>query len=122
VVDDLSDWVHVDEKWFYILKDGQGVYLHSTEKPPIPPRAKNKNYVMKVMFLAAVARPRKLSNGMWFSGRIGIWPIMDTKVTQCSSKQCPKGSKVLVPATVGVERYKKLMMEDIILAIKARVP
>ncbi|CAM9196572.1 unnamed protein product [Choristocarpus tenellus] len=57
------------------------------------------------MFLGAVARPRKLSN----------------RITQHSSKHCPKVTKVFLPATVDRERYKKLMlmMEDVILAIKA---
>ncbi|CAM9846316.1 unnamed protein product [Discosporangium mesarthrocarpum] len=71
-VDNLYDWVHVDEKWFYILKDGNGVYLHPTEPPPKRPRAHNKKFITKVMFLAAVARPRKMSNGVWFDGKIGI--------------------------------------------------
>ncbi|CAM9658826.1 unnamed protein product, partial [Choristocarpus tenellus] len=72
LVDDLYDWVHVDEKWFFILEDGQGVYLHPTEDPPKPPQALNKRYIVKVMFLTAVASPRKLSNGTWLDEKIGI--------------------------------------------------
>ncbi|CAM9904138.1 unnamed protein product, partial [Choristocarpus tenellus] len=34
LVDYLYDWVHVDNKWFCILQEGQGVYLHPTENPP----------------------------------------------------------------------------------------
>ncbi|CAM9944920.1 unnamed protein product, partial [Choristocarpus tenellus] len=49
-VDDLYDWVHVDEKWFYILKDGPGMHLHPTKDPPNLPRAQNKQYTTKVMF------------------------------------------------------------------------
>ncbi|CAM9544573.1 unnamed protein product, partial [Choristocarpus tenellus] len=74
------------------------------------------------MVLAAVDRPRKLSNGVWFDGKIGIWSIVDTQVTQHSSKHRPKGSKMLVPATVVGKRYKKLMIEDVIPAIKALMP
>ncbi|CAM9515919.1 unnamed protein product, partial [Choristocarpus tenellus] len=51
---DLYDWMHVNEMWFYILKDGQDVYLHPTENPPNPPRAKNKSFIIKVIFVAAV--------------------------------------------------------------------
>ncbi|CAM9515907.1 unnamed protein product [Discosporangium mesarthrocarpum] len=25
VVDDMYDWVHVDERWFYVMKDGRGI-------------------------------------------------------------------------------------------------
>ncbi|CAN0496189.1 unnamed protein product, partial [Discosporangium mesarthrocarpum] len=73
VVEDMYDWVHVDEKWFYV-KDGRGIYLHPEEDAPKPPRAQNKRFITKVMFLAAVARPRMISDGVWFDGKIGIWP------------------------------------------------
>ncbi|CAM9669251.1 unnamed protein product [Discosporangium mesarthrocarpum] len=59
------------------------------------------------MFLAAVARPRKMSSGLWFEGKIGIWPIVDTKIAHRTSKHRPKVTKVLVPAMVDGERYKK---------------
>ncbi|CAN0487065.1 unnamed protein product, partial [Discosporangium mesarthrocarpum] len=34
LVDDMYDWVHVDEKWFYVMKDGRGIYLHPEEDAP----------------------------------------------------------------------------------------
>ncbi|CAN0385735.1 unnamed protein product, partial [Discosporangium mesarthrocarpum] len=71
VVDDMYDWVHVDEKWFYVMKDARGNYLHPEEDAPKPPRAQNKRFITKVMFLAAVARPRMISDGVWFDGKIG---------------------------------------------------
>ncbi|CAM9256154.1 unnamed protein product, partial [Discosporangium mesarthrocarpum] len=49
VVDDMCDWVHVDEKWFYVMKDGRGIYLHPEEDAPKPPRAQNKRFITKVM-------------------------------------------------------------------------
>ncbi|CAM9356047.1 unnamed protein product, partial [Choristocarpus tenellus] len=95
--------VHVDEKWFFILKNVQGVCLHPLRTLPTP-QAQNKHYVTKVMFLAAVIHPRKLFNRVWFDGQIRIWPIVDTKVAQYSAKHHPKGIKVIVPATVDGER------------------
>ncbi|CAM9676296.1 unnamed protein product [Choristocarpus tenellus] len=44
------------------------------------------------------------------------------KVAQHSSKHRPKGTKVLVPVTVDGERYKKLVIKHVILAIKACMP
>ncbi|CAN0500274.1 unnamed protein product, partial [Discosporangium mesarthrocarpum] len=58
VVDDMYDWVHVDEKWFYVMKDGRGIYLHPEEDAAKPPGVQNKQFTTKVMLLAAVARPR----------------------------------------------------------------
>ncbi|CAN0046233.1 unnamed protein product, partial [Discosporangium mesarthrocarpum] len=66
VVDDMYDLVYVDEKWFYVMEDGRGIYLHPEEDAPKPPRAQNKRFITKVMFLAAVARPRMISDGVWF--------------------------------------------------------
>ncbi|CAM9361154.1 unnamed protein product [Choristocarpus tenellus] len=43
-------------------------------------------------------------------------------IVQRSSKHHPRGTKVLVPATVDGERCKRLMIEDVILAMKARIP
>ncbi|CAM9463790.1 unnamed protein product [Discosporangium mesarthrocarpum] len=74
------------------------------------------------MFLARVTCPMKISNGLWFDGMIGIWSIVDIKVAQRTSKNQPKGAKVLVPAMVYGERYMKLMIKEVIPAIKACMP
>ncbi|CAN0165264.1 unnamed protein product [Discosporangium mesarthrocarpum] len=63
-------------------------------------------------------------DAQWGVGRwdIGIWPIVDAKAAQRTSKHRPKGTKVFVPAMVHGERYKKLMIEAVISAIKACMP
>ncbi|CAN0165850.1 unnamed protein product, partial [Discosporangium mesarthrocarpum] len=43
VVDDLYDWVHVDEKWFYVMKDGKGIYLHPEEDASKGPRTSDSS-------------------------------------------------------------------------------
>ncbi|CAN0495027.1 unnamed protein product, partial [Discosporangium mesarthrocarpum] len=52
------------------------------------------------MFLAAVARPRVISDGVWFDGNIGICSIADTVAAMRSSKNRKKGTMMLKPATV----------------------
>ncbi|CAN0479805.1 unnamed protein product [Discosporangium mesarthrocarpum] len=89
---------------------------------PQPPRAQNKQFITKVMFLAAVARPRMIPDGVWFDGKICIWPIVDTVAAIRSSKNRKKGNMMLKPATVNAERYKELMIDEVIPAIKARMP
>ncbi|CAM9952642.1 unnamed protein product [Discosporangium mesarthrocarpum] len=74
------------------------------------------------MFLAAVARPRMISDGVWFDGKIRIWPIAGTVVAMHSSKNRKKGTMTLKPATVNAERYKELMIDKVISSIKARMP
>ncbi|CAN0315582.1 unnamed protein product [Discosporangium mesarthrocarpum] len=72
------------------MKDGRGIYLHPEEDTPKPPRAQNKRFITKVMFHTAVVRPRMISDGVWFDGKIGIWPIADTVGAMRSRKNRKK--------------------------------
>ncbi|CAM9105579.1 unnamed protein product [Discosporangium mesarthrocarpum] len=121
VVDNMYDRGHVDEKWVYVTKDGRGIYLHPEGDAPKPPTAQNKRFI-KVMFLAVVASPRMISDGVWLDGKIGIWPIADAMAAMRSSKNRKKGTMMLKPAIVNAERYKELMIDKVIPAIKARMP
>ena len=49
--------VNTDEKWFYVTKKSQNYYLLTDENDPYH-SYKNKNFIMKVVFLVAMARPR----------------------------------------------------------------
>ncbi|CAN0504623.1 unnamed protein product, partial [Discosporangium mesarthrocarpum] len=57
-----------------------------------------------------------------FDGKIGIWPIADTLAAIRSSKNRKKGTMMLKPVTLNAERYKELMIDEVIPAIKARMP
>lgn len=76
--------IHVDEKWFNATKRDRNLYMHPDEDDPYR-TVQNKNSIDKVMFLAAVARPRFDSDGnCTFDGKLGIWSFT-RKVTECSS-------------------------------------
>ncbi|KAI3921350.1 hypothetical protein MKW92_016849 [Papaver armeniacum] len=49
--------IHIDEKWFYMTKSSENYYLHPEEIEPHR-TCQSKRYITKVMFLAAVTRPR----------------------------------------------------------------
>ncbi|KAG2788180.1 hypothetical protein PC129_g9915 [Phytophthora cactorum] len=49
-------YVYVDEKWFNEDKDDRAYLLLDGEEPP-PRGRKSKRFILKTMFLAAVARP-----------------------------------------------------------------
>ncbi|CAN0382230.1 unnamed protein product [Discosporangium mesarthrocarpum] len=70
LVDDMYDSVNVDSKWFYVMKGRTGVYLHPADNKPNPLWVQNKRFISKCMFLAAVARLRKIAGGVWFDGKI----------------------------------------------------
>ncbi|KAJ0017708.1 hypothetical protein Pint_10049 [Pistacia integerrima] len=53
----MENIIHVDEKWFYMTKQSEKYYLLADEDKPLR-TCKSKTLINKVMFRAAVIRPR----------------------------------------------------------------
>ena len=110
---DFYDTVHVDEKWFYLMRDGSSCRIFpdddGTIRMPPPPRLHHKRHVPKLMFLCAVARPRPEYN---FDGKIGIWFFaVDRKAKRSNKKTGTVAgvTDVLESLTVNAEEYRKTM-------------
>jgi hypothetical protein len=115
--------VHIDEKFFYRTRKSQNFYLALDE--PEPERVtKNKNYIEKVMFVAAVARPRYDVDGTeTFDGKIGIWPFTFEEAAKKDSPNRLKGTmvtKVITSVTRDVSR--EWLVNKVLPAIKAKWP
>ena len=71
----MEDLIHINEKWFYLVKDGQHFIIAADEAEPYK-HVQHKSFLTKIMFLCAVARPMyDMNKNAWFDGKIGIWPI-----------------------------------------------
>jgi hypothetical protein len=116
---DLEHWVHLDEKWFFIMKDREKVYLFPEEAPPGAPRVQNKRFITKVMFLAAVGRPHRYGHRQIFNGLVGIWPFIETAVAKRGSKNRDAGTEFLRPKVVDGEAWRDMMLQNVIPAVKA---
>ena len=58
------------------------MYLAPDEEMP-EQNAQNRDHLMKVMFMCAVASPRYNATGNWtFDGKIGMWPFVEQSVAQ----------------------------------------
>ncbi|XP_076900093.1 uncharacterized protein LOC143554124 [Bidens hawaiensis] len=69
---DMFNVIHIDEKWFYMSKPSKRYYLVPNEDEPLR-TCKSKKFITKVMFLAAVARPRYDASGNEvLSGKIEV--------------------------------------------------
>ena len=85
----LFDRVDVDEKWFYMTRDNKNYIVvtpedeydnlpdENEENTRLPTfRARHKNYIGKVTFLVATARPRfDLGRNQVWDRKIGLWPV-----------------------------------------------
>ena len=68
----MEDLIHVDKKWFYLMKDGQHFIIAADKAEPYR-HVQHKSFLTKVMFLCVVARPRyDMNKNAWFDGKIGI--------------------------------------------------
>jgi hypothetical protein len=131
------DTVHIDEKWFYLDKAKRKTYLAENEEIPYR-QQKNKQFVEKVMFLCAVARPRKennnpqlLRNGFvgangpdaWsFDGKIGVWPFVEWYEAERSSRHRPRGTPLCRSIVVNKDSFQEMVLEKLLPAIRDRCP
>jgi hypothetical protein len=73
------------------------------DKVPVRRVAHKSHIVVKVMFLAATARPRYDAGGSCtFDGKIGIWPLVVQELAQRDSVHRPAGTPVT--KTVNINR------------------
>ncbi|XP_058759685.1 uncharacterized protein LOC131633000 [Vicia villosa] len=115
----MDNIVFIDEKWFYMMKKSTNYYLLPDEDEPHR-TCKSKNFISKVMFLAAVARPRFDSEGNeTFSGKIEIFPFVNEQPAKRSSANRVAGTlENKLIASVTREVNKMFLINHVLPAIK----
>lgn len=118
----MKNIVHIDEKWFYLTRVKNQFYMCPEEE--LPQRAtKSKRFIPKVMFLAAVARPRyDFHSKKYFDGKIGIWPFVHEVEAKRNSRNRPAGTMETKPLNVSAEVFTKLITTKVLPAIKFKWP
>uniref|UniRef100_A0A0A9DS55 Uncharacterized protein n=1 Tax=Arundo donax TaxID=35708 RepID=A0A0A9DS55_ARUDO len=83
---DMQNIVHVDEKWFNIIKKkARNFYMLPEEEDPYK-TMQNKNSIDRVMLLSAVTWPRyDDESNCTFDGKLGVRPFIRkvTSLLQC---------------------------------------
>jgi len=87
------------------------------------PTTRHKSHIVKVMFLAAVARPRHDSGrNRAFDGKLGIWPFVVETIAARSSKNRPRGAPVVTPTTVDRDAYRAMLLRFLVPAVLTKWP
>ena len=82
----------------------------------------NKSHIAKVMFGAALARPRKNPvTGEWWDGKVHLHPFVEFKAEQHSSVHHPAGTIETKTITVNKEQSHRWIFEYVV-AIAAQWP
>lgn len=117
---EMLDIIHVDEKWFNLTELNKQCYLADGEEDPYRSTC-HKSHVPRVMFLAAVARPRYVHGQLW-DGKIGIWECVDYVPAARASRNRPRGTIEPKPYNINGDRYLSLVVDKILPAIAERCP
>ncbi|KAK9675478.1 hypothetical protein RND81_11G009600 [Saponaria officinalis] len=110
---EMSNTIHMDDKWFYITQDNQKVYIVDGEELPYR-SCQSKRYITKVMFMCAVSRPIYDADGeLIFDGKIGMFPFTKQQPAARSSKNRPKGTLETKPIkSISKEVIRRCVIEQ----------
>ncbi|KAH0645564.1 hypothetical protein KY284_033448 [Solanum tuberosum] len=106
-------------------KKSERYYLLPEEHEPDPYRScKSKNFIPKVMFMAAVARPRFDENGIeLFSGKICIFPFVVKEPAKRNRKNRTPGTLETKPILlVTKDITRACLIEKVLPAIRSKWP
>ena len=118
----MEDLIHIDEKSFYLTKDGQCFIIAVDEEEPYR-HVQHKSFLTKIMFLCAVARPMyNTRENTWFDRKIGIWPIEKWDLAKRSSKKRAKGTPVWKNQCKTRDVYREYLIQKFLPAVKEKLP
>ncbi|XP_024318861.1 uncharacterized protein LOC112272408 isoform X1 [Brachypodium distachyon] len=118
----MDNVVHIDEKWFYMIRISNNYYLLPGEPRPLR-TVQNKNSIGKVMFLTAVAKPRFGEGGeVTFDGKIGTCAFVEEMPAKKNSKHRDRGTLEVKSVTVTRDVMREFICKKVIPAIQDRWP
>jgi len=119
----MHNIIHIDEKWFYLTKKSENYYLLSDEDEPHR-TCKSKNFIGKVMFLVAQARPRFDAQGNEiFDGKIGVFPFVTKEPAKRTSANRVAGTmETKAMSSVNRDVIRSFFIEKVLPAIKEKWP
>ncbi|CAM9506149.1 unnamed protein product, partial [Sphacelaria rigidula] len=107
--------VHLDESWFFLLRNKEKIRIFPGEEIPGSPRVQHKSHLPKIVVIVANARPDPTHD---FDGKTSIWCICVVKTAERSSKRRKRGGEYEFDCTIDAEWYKEWYIDQALPAIK----
>jgi len=117
-----NNHIHIDEKWFYVQRTrrklkilpGQSFKAQDT---------RHKSHIRKVMFIAVIGKPHMV-DGVFWDGKIGMFPVIAMGVAKKNSANRPAGTPVIENLTLSAEVYLDMMVRagGILDRVKEKMP
>ncbi|CAM9781632.1 unnamed protein product, partial [Sphacelaria rigidula] len=116
---DQGNVIHLDENWFFPLRNKEKVRIFPGEEIPGSPRVQHKSHLPKTMVIVANARPDPTHD---FDSKIGLWRICVMKTAERSSKRRKRGEEYQFDCTIDAEWYKEWYINQLLPTIKKTMP
>ncbi|XP_074313741.1 uncharacterized protein LOC141648934 [Silene latifolia] len=108
---EMSNTIHMDEKWFFITDDNEKVYVVVGEELPYR-SCQSKRYITKVMFMCAVSRPiYSADEECLFDGKIGMFPFTNQVPAARASRNRPRDTLETKP----IESITKVVIKECLI-------
>ena len=111
---DLKYEVHVDEKWFYVVRLKRTLRLLPEDERPKPVTIHHKAHIPKVMFLSVIGAPQDyIHDGtvQHFDGKIGLFVFGKYAPAKRRSKNRAAGTPVFQDIPVTCESYREMFVK-----------
>ncbi|CAM9922222.1 unnamed protein product, partial [Sphacelaria rigidula] len=112
---DQENVVHLDESWYFLLRNKEKIRIFPGEEIPGSSRVQHKSHLPKIMVIVANSRPDPTLD---FDGKIGIWRICVMKTAERSSKRRKRWEQYEFDCTIDAEGYKEWYIDQLLPAIK----
>lgn len=109
---------------FTCQRQHKSIIFHRDESDPYR-ACKCKRFILKVMFIAVVAWPRfDDASGQYIDGKIGIWPLVYTKLAKWNSNNRTTGTLEMKPvfSVNKVQVIRACFLEKLLPAIREKWP
>ncbi|CAN0046543.1 unnamed protein product, partial [Choristocarpus tenellus] len=118
----MANTIHVDETWFYVMADRERVRVFPHEDDsdlPGSSTVQHKSHIPKTMIIAGNACPDSAHS---FDGKVGVWRVYAPKTEDRTSNNHKKGDVYEQECTLDHLWCKKWHTEELLPAIKTRMP
>lgn len=115
--------IHIDEKWFFLVRDGLRCIVTQDEPPPKAISVSHKSHITKVMFLSALARPRfNHTTRQEFDGLIGIYPVGEIDMYVRASHGHQPGDLKWCNVNMDRDLYRDMLFNFVLPDVKKKMP
>ncbi|XP_021755275.1 uncharacterized protein LOC110720547 [Chenopodium quinoa] len=128
----MQQWIHLDEKWFYINLETRTFFLLPTEDDPYRAQ-QSRRFKIKAMFMGMIGKPLfDEQNNMIHDGKYGLFPFvkyemakkksknrdagtLETKALQSVTKECIRDMLLTHVIPTIYEKWPEQLPKDIII-------